>query len=254
MKTKAIIFDLDGTAVDSPANNLPSERLIRAIAALKNDFWLCVATGRAWSYGKDVIQKLELEDPCVIAAGTQICNPQTGEILWQKNINLEDIKKVMQIFRRYLDTAMLFNDYSLDDYLSKNYKVKDCLVKGEVFFLELVDIGENMARVVEAELRNIKGVACIVVVGQHNKSHRDIHVTNAQATKEQAIAELLKIIKVERKNTIGVGDGANDIHLFNAVGTKVAMGNAVVGLKRRADLVIDSVKDDGLAKYFESLV
>lgn len=53
---------------------------------------------------------------------------------------------------------------------------------------------------------------------------------------------------------IGIGDGANDIHLFNAVGLKVAMGNAVPSLKEKADIVIGHVTDDGLAQYFEDLV
>lgn len=254
MRNKAIIFDLDGTAVDSPIHNLPSERLVRAVGALQKDYWMCAATGRGWSYGKDVLHALKLEDPCVIAGGTQICNPRTGEILWQKNMEMSDVEKVLEIFRRYPEEAMLFNDYTLDDYLSKNFKVKDCVVGGDVFFLELVDLPEELARNIAGELKKIKGVACIVPVGQHNKAHLDIHAINALATKEQAIGELLKIIGVEKENSTGVGDASNDLDLFSAVGDRVAMDNAVAELKMRADNVIGSIKDDGLATYLESLI
>ncbi len=65
--------------------------------------------------------------------------------------------------------------------------------------------------------------------------------------------ELLDRLGVAKQNAIGIGDGHNDIHLFNAVGTKVAMGNAVAELQSVAEQVIGSVKEDGLAAYFETL-
>ena len=92
------------------------------------------------------------------------------------------------------------------------------------------------------------------MVNAQKPGTKDIHILNREATKEHAVAELLKLIGIEKENTIGVGDGHNDIHLFNAVEKKVAMGNAVDGLKSQANLVIESVTDDGLATYFESLV
>lgn len=82
----------------------------------------------------------------------------------------------------------------------------------------------------------------------------DIHITNRNATKEHAIKKLLKIVNIDRENTIGVGDGHNDIHLFNAVNHKVAMGNAVNELKVASDEVISNVDEEGFAQYLESLL
>lgn len=41
----------------------------------------------------------------------------------------------------------------------------------------------------------------------------------------------------------------NDVHLFEAVGHKVAMGNGTEKLQSLADEVIDSVDEDGLARF-----
>jgi hydroxymethylpyrimidine pyrophosphatase-like HAD family hydrolase len=49
-------------------------------------------------------------------------------------------------------------------------------------------------------------------------------------------------------------DGLNDFHLFRAGGTKIAMGNADIELKKQADIVIGDVDNDGLAEYLEKLV
>ena len=44
------------------------------------------------------------------------------------------------------------------------------------------------------------------------------------------------------------GDGGNDIPLIKFAGVGVAMGNASDEVKACADMVTDSVDDDGIAK------
>lgn len=92
------------------------------------------------------------------------------------------------------------------------------------------------------------------MVNAQRKGFKDLHVTHHKATKEHAVEELLKRLKINKRDTIGIGDSNNDMPLFASVGYKVAMGNAVTELKESADKVIDSVKKDGLADYLESLL
>lgn len=254
MKKGVIIFDLDGTAVDSPHEMLPSKRLVQAINSLKDRYFFSAATGRSWGWGREVLEYLELEDPSIISAGTKICNPKTGEILWQKNIEPEDARQVISIFREYPELYMLFNDYVIEDWLGKRYQVKTFVPPEEIYFLELVDVEGRLADEIGAKLSQVLGVTTLVLTSLVDPEMRDIHVVHKEATKEQAVVELLRIIGVDKESAIGIGDGGNDYHLFNAVGTKIAMGNAVQSLKDQADLVIGSVKEDGLAKYLESLI
>lgn len=252
MKNKAIIFDLDGTAVDSPELKLPSHDLIKETQRLSTSYYLCAATGRVWSFAKPVLQSLKLTDPSIISAGTQICNPQTGKILWQKNFSQRALTQTVKIFQQYPDWKLLYNDGTEDDYFHGGIQPVDFIVNEPVYFLEQVFVPNQKAEEICHQLRQVSGIAVIQVVSQ-KPGCKDIHITNSQATKEHAIAVLLDLIGVSSKNTIGVGDGHNDIHLFNAVSYKVAMGNAVPELKANADLVIDSVKEDGLARYFKTL-
>lgn len=253
MKKGAIIFDLDGTAVDSPHVALPSKRLAEAIGALKDRYFFSAATGRSWNWGREVLEYLGLEDPSIISAGTMICNSKTGEILWRKNIEPEDARQVIEIFREYPELYMLFNDYYLEDWTGKKYQVKDFVPPEEMHFFELVDVPAELAKVIETKLSRVEGITALVLIGLGDRNKCDIHVVHKEATKEQAVAELLQIIVVDKSLAIGIGDGGNDYHLFNGVGTKIAMGNAGQGLKSQADLVIGSVKEDGLAVYLESL-
>ena len=249
---KAIIFDVDGTAVDSPSKKLPSDRLVKQIVRLSNKYYFSSATGRVWSFVKPVLQAMKLSDPAIISAGTQICNPKTGEILYQKNVEDSDLKEAISIFQEYPDWKLLFNDGTEDDYFNGGIYPKDFINNVPVYFLEQVFIPDGIAKEIYKKLTKITGIAAVMVVAQ-KPGTRDIHVINSLATKEHTIGELLKIIKVDKKDTIGIGDGYNDMHLFNAVNKKIAMGNAVPELKEKADLVIKPVSEDGMAEYLKNL-
>jgi hydroxymethylpyrimidine pyrophosphatase-like HAD family hydrolase len=58
MKNKAIIFDIDGTAIDSPSQKIPSDRLIKAVRQIETEYFVCAATGRVWSFAEPVIRGL----------------------------------------------------------------------------------------------------------------------------------------------------------------------------------------------------
>jgi len=252
MNKEAIIFDLDGTAIDSPQQKLPSDDLIREVKRLRDKYFFCAATGRVWTFAKPVLQALNLKDLSIISAGTQICNPSTGEIVWQKNLEQEALDEAISVFRQYPDWKLLYNDGTEDDYFNGGVFPAEFVNKEPVYFLEQVFVPDETAKEIYQKLVNIKGVAAVMVVAQ-KPGCRDIHVINSQATKEYSIAELLKLLDIGRENTIGIGDGYNDIHLFNAVKYKVAMGNAVPELKKAADTIIKSANEDGMADYLRSL-
>lgn len=253
MKTEAIIFDLDGTAIDSPVQKLPSDRLVTAMNDLRQKYFLCAATGRCWTFAKDVIQGLDLQDLCIISGGTQICDPKTGEVVWQKDIIPQALEEVIKVFSENGEQKLIFNDYTEDDYFNGGTYPRDFDVSQRVNWLSQSFVPDELAAKLHDMLDLIHGITCVMVVSQ-KPGCRDLHIVNAEATKEYAITELQGRLGVTKEASIGIGDGHNDIHLFNSVGTKVAMGNAVDDLKKVADIVIGDVKNEGLSEYFEHLV
>lgn len=253
VKTKAVVFDLDGTAIDSPTQKLPSQKLINSVTTLQQTYFLCAATGRCWTFAKDVIQGLHLTDLCIISGGTQICDHVTGEVVWQRDITPQALEQVIEIFKSNKDQKLIFNDYTEDDYFNGGVLPHEFDVSQRVNWMSQSFVPDELALKLHAELDKVEGITCVMVVSQ-KPGCRDLHIVNELATKEHAINEILTRLGVEKNDSIGVGDGHNDIHLFNAVGTKVAMGNAVPDLKAAANIVIGDVKDEGLTAYFESLI
>lgn len=251
-KQKTIIFDIDGTAIDSPAQKIPSKRLVGAAQRIRRDYNLCAATGRAWSFAAPVIQNMKLTDPCIVSGGTQICDPQTGRVIWQCDIDQADIASVIEIARQYPDYKVLYNDSDEDAYLYGGHSVAELEITGPTYFFEFIFVPSTVAPEIITKLSEIEGIACTLVVAQR-QGFNDIHVTNRNATKEHAVARLLSILEADSSQTVGIGDGHNDIHLFRAVNHKVAMGNAVPELIAAADTVIKGVTTDGLAEFFEQI-
>lgn len=72
-------------------------------------------------------------------------------------------------------------------------------------------------------------------------------------TKAHAIEVLLKHLHADRADTLAFGDAKVDIPMLDYCQVGVAMGNGGAEIKAMADLVTDSVSQDGLYKAFEKL-
>lgn len=244
---KVIVFDLDGTAMANKPKAVPSERVIAAVAKAQESFKLCAATGRPNTNAKPILSVLNLKDPCVISAGTQIINPLTDEILWEAAIPPEDAQKVLEVCKSYHYEILIRNEL-----LGEGDKAANRTISEHVNVMYIMGCAQADADVMLEELAKLANITAAGVASWTNEEV-DIHVTHKNATKEHAIVELLSLLNARREESIGIGDGDNDVHLFAAVGHKVAMGNATDNLKALADKVIDSVDNDGLAVYLEGL-
>lgn len=252
MKYKAVITDLDGTAIDSPDQKFADKRLADSIDSLeKLGVKVCAATGRAPSFAKPLLNSMNLHGPAIVSGGTKIIDPSTGEDLWRCGLSRNQVNEVKKRVAE-LQYGLLWNDSTEEDYLGGGWSIENLNINESIYFFEICFVPAAELEEVLSLLSGIEGVAVTVVVAQKPGTH-DLHITNDKATKEHAIYELEKMINVDKSEMIGIGDGHNDLHLYNAVGYKVAMGNAVPELKDRADKIIGDVREDGLAKYFEEL-
>lgn len=246
MQYKAIIFDLDGTAIPNKPNGMPSERLIKAIELAQDKIKLCAATGRPITNAKSILRALNLKDPCVISAGTQIVDPVTENILWEATLEPADVTAILNICKPYHYEMLVRNELMGEGGSAATRQTVD----GHVNVMYVMGCAPSDA---EAILSELEKLPLVTAAGVTSWTHEgiDIHITHKEATKEHAVAELLNILGLNKDEVIGVGDADNDVHLFAGVGLKVAMGNGTDRLKGLADKITDTVDDDGLAKVIE---
>jgi hydroxymethylpyrimidine pyrophosphatase-like HAD family hydrolase len=248
MMYKAIIFDLDGTAIPYAQDADPSPRLIQAIRAAEETMKICAATGRPISNAKRILDKLGLTDPSVISAGTEIIDPQSAKVMWECDIEPEDVDAIVEICKPYPYELLMRNEL-----IGEGKPAAEHQHQGPINVVYLMQCSSNDAEDILEKLLQVPNISASGVISWAG-SNVDIHITHKEATKEHAIAKLLEIIGVTRERVIGIGDANNDVHLFKAVGLKVAMGNGTELLKSQADVVCDTVDNDGLAKFIEEII
>ncbi len=71
--------------------------------------------------------------------------------------------------------------------------------------------------------------------------------------KATGMERYLNYVGMSREDSIAIGDGPNDLQMMEYAGVGVAMGNALLDVKKRADMVTDAIGEDGLYHAFVKL-
>ena len=76
--------------------------------------------------------------------------------------------------------------------------------------------------------------------------------TKKNVTKENAIIKITEVCGFGTESIIAFGDDFADIGMLELCGLGVAMGNAIEEIKEKADIVIGSNDEDGIAVFLEN--
>ena len=81
-----------------------------------------------------------------------------------------------------------------------------------------------------------------------------VEIFAKNTSKGTALNALASRLGIAKEEIACIGDSANDLPMFEAAGLKIAMGNAVPELKKKADIVTYSNHIDGAAKVIEQYI
>ena len=81
-----------------------------------------------------------------------------------------------------------------------------------------------------------------------------LDITHPLANKGVALSEITKLLGIPLAEVAVIGDGVNDVAMFEQSGLSIAMGNAGQQVQRTADFVTDSNKEDGFANAIERFI
>lgn len=245
-KYKALLFDVDGTLIENKRDGFPTKRVTEAVNKASSLIHIGVASSRPLFMLSHIFEHLKLSGPSIINGGSQIVDIGTKKILWEKVIGKDDFYLVREILNKE-KINFFVHDNDKDYNYNSSYILKKPLNFG-VFELE-----EKLADYLIGKLTKIPNIAAHKVPAWVEKKV-NIIVSHGLATKQHAILEVAKILNIETRDIIGVGDGDNDFPLLMACGLKVAMGNATKNLKEIADYIAPTVEEDGVAHIIEKFI
>ena len=269
MKQKKIIFiDIDGTLRNR--NRELTQRTKDAITqALQREWMIVLCSGRPRKYTEDISRQCNASNYIITSSGGNIYDYHKNQILYTNIMDKEACIKLYDLANKK-DVRFIMN---VDDGRVVN-KLKhmdgtEILLKTDIrSFVYTHDIVQctvadsNFEKIKSME-EAIKKIEKVNIRNQHKSLIDDsfqpegtiyYDISNTDCSKGKAIIELCKILQVNRENTIAIGDDKNDLSMFEVVGYRVAVENAIKELKTIADEITKSNDEDGVAIFLEKLL
>jgi Cof subfamily protein (haloacid dehalogenase superfamily) len=117
---------------------------------------------------------------------------------------------------------------------------------------KIVGVSKNFDLLAQCEREVRAALADNASVARSQSYYLDI--THPLANKGAAFSEIAKLLGVPPAEIAAIGDGANDVAMFERSGLSIAMGNASPQVQRAADFVTESNSEDGFAKAIERFI
>lgn len=240
------MIDVDGTLVPNRKDGMPSKKVIEAINKASKIMKVGLATSRPMFLVDDILKMANFSGVSILQGGAQIIDTTSRKILWEKGIHREDIRMLGEAFKK-AKIPMYINDKEGDVVYTDSYEPHHPL---QVF---LIGTDAESLKSIQDEVSKLSNLA-LYTVPAWEQGKTGVIITHALATKQHGIFEVAKLLNIDTKDIIGVGDGENDFPLLMACGLKVAMGNAVDDLKAIADYIAPTVEEDGVADVIEKFI
>lgn len=143
---------------------------------------------------------------------------------------------------------------NIEDVIKNNPNLMNllCLIGGDVSVLEKIIPKVNKLDGIETS------VICsyLYKTEQYTYESKYIDIMKTGCSKKNAILILAEKLGIKQEEIIVMGDGGNDISMFECAGLKIAMENAEEFLKEKADFITitASNNDNGVAKAIKKFV
>lgn len=239
MNIQLLVCDLDGTAIPKATAGLPSKKVIEAIQRAKKYCHVSIATGRPLELCEPILASLGIEDLCILNGGSHLYSCKTKQYVWKKEIDPQLLQTIFKELRGF-DYLVADEKHLLRSSI-KTYCPTDPVALSCIFAMP-----HTTATSIVKKIEQYPGVNAYIVSSWTEGAY-DIHITHELANKKYALVSLASHLNIDLGSTMVVGDGGNDLPLFEVAGLKVAMGNSDQTLIERADWIAPSVDDDGLA-------
>ena len=276
---KLIVSDMDGTLLAHGSSI--SKGNIEAIRyAQSKGVQFAIATGRDYSSLKGILEAHDLKCFSILGNGAQFCN-ENGEILSSAYFPKKCFKQVLQIFDElkihymiftangfystaepnvvrdaFIDRCVVQFKRKREDYLDDGcnqdmacMKLKkigdlDDFINSSIDIIKVEAFNNDVSLIEKAKekLQEIDGIAYL------SSFDDNIEVTDKAAQKGLILENVIEELGYSKDEVMVLGDGLNDITLFERFKYSFAPGNANETIKAMAYQVVGACEEDGVSQ------
>lgn len=257
-RPQLVALDVDGTIVDY--DNRMSEVVRTTLeAVVEAGHHVVVSTGRSVGGALETANRLGLTDGYVVASNGAVVVrlDQGSEKGWVvQHVETFDPRPALERMVDVMPTALyMVEDENLDRYASAEFPSGELADMEDFTIVPFDELKERRAtRIV---MRDPNGTSddfrqAVERVGLHGVTYSVgwsnwLDIAPDGVSKAHGLEIVSELLDISREDTIGAGDGSNDIEMIEWVDYGIVMGQAGDELKALASVVTDPVDDDGLA-------
>ena len=271
-KIRMLALDLDGTLLTND-KRLTARTKAALAAAADAGIIPVVVTGRPLSGLPDGIRELPCIRYVITSNGAATNDVAAGKKLRSACLDSDEAAEIVRIpMERGLIHSVFMDGYG---YCEPEFFAMQCKYYRGTPLEEYIRVSRRPAENIDVLIRqNPEGVENIWCVAGDREERdeiarmingrwqvqtvltalRDVEVGSPEADKGAAVTALAEGFGIRREEILSIGDNDNDLAMFRAAGTTVAMGNAPEYVQRQASLVTDTNEEDGAARVIEQVL
>ena len=262
---KLIAIDMDGTLLNEKKHIDKAEK--EAIhEAIEAGIKIVLCTGRPLYgilpfYEELGLSELDSEGYVILNNGCSIHKTKDWKLIDQVNFTSDDIEYLYKFSESYDINFTLVNDTY---YFNIGRKPTDELIKDAGFvFSDITDISLEEAKSGKHKIMKIMFLGDPEIMADFQEKNEDIikskysgvlsqsyvyEVFPKDNNKGTGLKKLAEKLGIKQEEVMAIGDGNNDIEMFEYANYSVAMKNATELAKKAAKYETDSNENDGVAK------
>lgn len=261
---KAIFFDIDGTLINITTGQTQMRPAVRtAIESLRAaGHHTFIASGRPYAYLDPELAVSGAFDGFVLMNGAAVM--LGGEVIYDEPLPKATVQEIAALCEEngieyvleglhevYLKPEHKhMEQFYTDIDISLSRFVRDYdLEQVDVYKLEFYSKAPGGSGVFD-RLLNWQGLTGLM--DPYHKKNMELYAS--AVTKGSGICRALEFLGIPRAQSYAFGDGLNDMEMMEVVGTSLVMGNARPQLKEKADHIVPSVDEDGVAVGIERYI
>lgn len=259
MKNVKIVFtDLDSTLTKSEGKiDIQNKKIFEKLSNI--GIPVVINTGRSVPYTVPICKQFNTSNYIIASNGAEIYNYLNKKVIFRSIISKEDLKFIDGLIEKY---NLLF----LANGIERRYSNKVDKTVGTIFSNYLYDINEELAQVViesydvnvmieaKKELEKNENLR-IANKTKHVEEGKLLYydIINKEVSKGTAVKMLCDYLNIDTNKAMAIGDSTNDLEMLEAVGYKVVVSNASDDVKKIANIVTLSNKQNGVATILNEL-
>ncbi|MBO5348335.1 MAG: HAD family phosphatase [Clostridia bacterium] len=257
---KTIFIDIDGTLRNNK-KEITEETKKSIKMAKEKGFRIIICSGRARKYTENISKECKASEIIIASNGSDVYDYKNQKSIFLNNISNEICMKLNKLSKEYgitlyIDTenGQYTNNKKQESMNVEFYEdFENLIIKSKVIHAHF---GGNDFDKMKELFNEVKKIDNIKIGNDEIYCFKDsyfIFISSENSNKGHAIIELCKILDIDLKETIAIGDDYNDIDMFKVAGYTVAMENAVQEIKEIANEITVSNDENGVAKFLNKI-